>query len=227
MPPFSSNLAPEPVPAAVARIAAAMSEFPAQWCLCGGWAIDAWLGRQTREHGDIDISVSHDDQDALLHYLGDWGLIAHDALQPDADDLWDGRELVSPAHVHTGLDPDTVRAWVTDPRSRPQNEALRLEIVLDIRSGGDWVLRPDPRIAVSLDRAIARSPWGLLTAAPEVLLFYKATAYYGQKGLWKRPIDDADFLVMLPELAVEQRGWLRKAIALVLPDHPWLKQLSG
>jgi len=27
------------------------------WWIAGGWAIDVYLGRQTREHADIDVSV--------------------------------------------------------------------------------------------------------------------------------------------------------------------------
>jgi hypothetical protein len=46
-----------------------MSSFPAPWALCGGWAIDAWLGRQTREHGDVDVSVFLQDQRALFEHL--------------------------------------------------------------------------------------------------------------------------------------------------------------
>ena len=48
-----------PVPETLARVADLMSAFRPKWSLCGGWAADAWLGRQTRDHADIDIAVFH------------------------------------------------------------------------------------------------------------------------------------------------------------------------
>jgi len=49
-----------------AWIAGLMSNFTPPWFICGGWAVDAWLGRRTREHGDFDITVFHHDQTAAL-----------------------------------------------------------------------------------------------------------------------------------------------------------------
>jgi len=46
-----------PVPDAVAYVRDLLAGFGATWFLCGGWAADAWLGRQTRDHFDVDISV--------------------------------------------------------------------------------------------------------------------------------------------------------------------------
>lgn len=31
------------------------------WCVVGGWAIDLWLGVQTRPHEDTEIAVSRED----------------------------------------------------------------------------------------------------------------------------------------------------------------------
>jgi hypothetical protein len=222
----TSNPTPEPVPAPVTYVAGIMSNFPAHWCLCGGWAVDAWLGHQTREHGDIDISVFEDDQRALFDHLNGWHLIAHDAVEPNAGQPWDGRRLATPAHIHAGLSQDAVLAWVADPRAPAPGDMPRLEVDIDLRSGDEWVLRRDPRIALPLQRAVGRSSWGLPTAVPEVLLFFKGTAFFGSSE-WKRPRDDADFVALQPFLDAEQREWLREAITCVLPDHPWLEQLSG
>jgi hypothetical protein len=34
-----------------------MSIFRSWWALCGGWAVDAWIGEQTRDRVDIDIAT--------------------------------------------------------------------------------------------------------------------------------------------------------------------------
>ena len=87
-----------PVPETVARVAETMSGYPAHWVLCGGWAVDAWLGGETREHGDIDITIFNDDARALYEHLAGWQLIAHDTQVPgNSSEAWTGRPKESPA----------------------------------------------------------------------------------------------------------------------------------
>jgi hypothetical protein len=39
------------------------------WAVAGGWAIDLWLGQQTRDHHDIEVVVRRDDQTAAWDAL--------------------------------------------------------------------------------------------------------------------------------------------------------------
>src|SRR3989304_730045 len=189
-----------PVPEPLARVADLMSTFRPKWSLCGGWAVDAWLGRQTRDHADVDIAVFQDDQHAIFDHLAGWQLIAHDNhVAPDSIESWDGRRLDLPAHIHA--------------RS---HDGFNLEVLLNERSGRDWVFSREPRITMPLRRCAQQSAWGLPTVVPEVILFYKA------KGL--RPHDELDFLALLPHLTAKQCYWLWEAISLVHPGHPWLTQ---
>src|SRR5262249_27241808 len=57
------------------RLAALVADFSCPWYLCGGWAIDLFLGRVTREHHDLDLILFRDDQEALRRYLPDWEFI--------------------------------------------------------------------------------------------------------------------------------------------------------
>jgi hypothetical protein len=175
-----------------------MSTFSRDWCLCGGWAVDAWLGRQTREHLDLDITVYHDDAFALIDHFAGWQVIAHDETYPDSDEQWDGRALFLPAHVHI------------------RREGFNLDFQLGERAGAERLLRREPRLTVDAAACIERSGWGLPALAPEVILFYKAYA--------ARPHDEADLQVLLPALDVARVKWLRDAIARVYPSHTWLKQ---
>ena len=59
-----------------------MGTFESTWALCGGWAVDAWLGRESREHHDIDVALFHEDQFALYEHLAGWRLIGHDDTCP-------------------------------------------------------------------------------------------------------------------------------------------------
>ncbi|MFB4283322.1 nucleotidyltransferase domain-containing protein [Nonomuraea sp. MTCD27] len=64
----SSREAATPVPEAVAYVRDLFLDFRPAWFLCGGWAADAWLGRQTRDHCDVDIAVFHPDQHAIFEH---------------------------------------------------------------------------------------------------------------------------------------------------------------
>jgi hypothetical protein len=178
-----------------------MVNFASSWSLCGGWAVDAWLGRQTRDHSDIDITVFQDEVSALPAHFEGWALTAHDAIAPDDSEPWDGHWLTLPAHVH-------VR----------QEDGFHIDVQVGERSAHYRVLNREPRIAIDLARCAASSRWGVPTLVPEVVLFYKA--------METRPQDDADFVALLPYLALKQIVWLRKAIRRVRPDHAWLSQLA-
>lgn len=46
-----------------------MTGFEGKWCIAGGWAIDLYLGKEIRTHGDIEILVFREDQKILKNYL--------------------------------------------------------------------------------------------------------------------------------------------------------------
>lgn len=211
-----------------ARYAGTMSAYARPWAMCGGWAIDAWLGRRTREHGDFDICVFDDDQQRLFEHLSDWHLIAHDAaMAGNSRDLWDGRRLQLPAHLHARpadeRSLELLMQWVTTPFTTTK-DGLDLDIQFNRRDGGEWLFSPHPRVALPLERATAPLRPGLPTAVPHVLLFYKATAYWGQEG-HPRSHDLSDFLALLPLLERDALRWLGDAIAALVPGHPWLEHL--
>jgi hypothetical protein len=218
-----------PVPDAVAEIASLMPTYPRDWALCGGWAIDAWLGEVTRKHQDIDVCVFEDDQLAAYDHLraAGWHLIAHDESVGGATrDLWDGRLLVLPAHIHCARDLDALHAWVPSGTQRPGE--IYLEVMVNERSGEDWVLNPEPRLAMPFRDANRGCPWGIPTVVPEVLLFYKAVAYIDHATMASRnPKDGADFRALAPRLGPNERAWLRHAISTLHPRHAWLPVLSA
>ena len=219
---MTSGLPDEPY----AQTAALMSTFPRTWFLCGGWAVDAWLGRQTREHGDVDIAVFHDDQRWLFEHFTGWDLVAHHpGVADDTSEAWDGRPIDLPAHVH-GRPLAAGSAAASDAADAPPPGRLELEILLNERAGGDWLLSREPRVALPIERAVRRGSHGLPVAVPEVLMFFKATAY-PDDPTYPRPEDLDDFLAVAPLLSPLESDWLRGAIAQTAPVHPWLSHLPG
>jgi hypothetical protein len=196
-------------PETVTRLIDLMSAFPADWALCGGWTVDAWLGRQTRDHLDIDLVVFEEEQRAVFEYFEGWQMLGHDDNVPGAtEEQWDGRRLDLPAHMHV------------------RKDDFDLDIQLNERSSGEWVFSRQPRITLPLTRCIGPSNWGLPVVGPEVILYYKAIPP-GWRGEQRPPRahDDADLEAMLPHLEPAQVAWLAEAIEAVRPGHRWLDRL--
>lgn len=205
------------LPKPLALAAEHMAGYRHDWFICGGWAVDLMLGRQTRDHLDVDIAVFEDDQRALHSHLEGWHLLGHDdAVADDCPDQWDGRWLTPPAHVHA-------------------NTSTMLGTELDIqicpRTRDKWVLvtgATEPRINLPMTECRGESRWGELpVVSAVVILYFKALAprWRMQPRQAPRPQDEADLDTLLPTLDPTQRHWLRQAIAANEPTHRWLTKL--
>lgn len=172
------------------------------WAVAGGWALDLFLGRQTREHADLDLAIWRSDQHKVRaalspHWVPD--VVENGGLRPWNPDQW----LSLPVHeIH----------------ARPVNGVQpALEFLLNERDDTAWIYRRDSEIRRDLARAIVvRDTIPFL--APEIVLLYKSKA--------PRSTDAADFRVALPALSPEQREWLRLAIARSHATHPWVGDLA-
>jgi hypothetical protein len=194
-----------------------MSSYPRPWALCGGWAVDAWLGRITRDHGDVDLSVFDADHEQLAGHLAGWQLIAHDSTFSDGSVVvWDGRRLPVPSHIHARA-PQDAGPLPTDGICNPE-QGWWLDIQIDGIDGDDWVIRSEPRVAIPLEVGVRISPWGVPAVAPEALLFLKASV--------PRRRDHEDYLRLVRHLDASQRAWLAEAVRGINADHAWLTQLE-
>ena len=53
----------------VVEIIGGLSEAGVMVWVDGGWCVDALVGRVLREHNDLDIAVSHSDENAMRDWL--------------------------------------------------------------------------------------------------------------------------------------------------------------
>jgi hypothetical protein len=210
-------------PSAVAYVRDLLHGLDIRWFLSGGWAADAWLGRQTRDHGDVDITVFHDDQRAVFEHLPGWALVAHDPnVSDDTTEQWNGRHLDLPAHIHV----PTITSTLSTSPARAHS-VYEFEFLLNERTRQSWVLNRQAHIRVPVDVTTRLSPWGVPTAPPEIVIFFKADAHLSGAESAPRPRDEEDFLALLPTLTDAARAWLYRSIATVHPRHPWLPHLLG
>lgn len=175
----------------------------APWWVAGGRALDMFLGHETRKHADIEVAVLRRDQLAFREALGKWDVqIAH------------AGELIPWKQGETITDPERHEIWARETKDGP----WRLEVLLEESDGKRWMYRRNTRIGLNVADLGRRDAYGIQFMRPEVALLYKSAA--------RRPVDETDFLYVLPRLDVAQRGWLCGALYTVDPTHRWLERMK-
>lgn len=125
--------------------------------------------------------------------------------------------------------PGQLRRWQTSERLPDRVHDIwcreiggaewRFQIMIMDHDDDRWIFRRNRTINGSLSTLTIESG-GMPIIAPEVQLLFKGTSAI-------RPKDEVDFRMALTCLVSERRIWLRDALALHDPDHPWLLQLTG
>jgi hypothetical protein len=174
----------------------------ASWWIAGGWAIDLWLGEQTREHLDLDIAVLRSEQRSFWELLAGWDL--HLVTDPGVLQPWNAAGLVPPTRHAVWCRPSPTDDWA-------------FEILLNDSEADEWLFRRDHAVRMPLRTLGRRSLDGIPYLCPEVVLLYKA------KNM--RPHDEADLERAKGGLSADARSWLTSALELVHPGHPWVDVL--
>ncbi len=197
---------------AIRGLGTLMAGFPRPWFVAGGWAVDLWLGRRTRDHADLEIAVARDDQEALREHLAGWTFEVFLPGTGGKARSWAvGERLEMPIHE---LRARPGRGLVV-PDWPPGRD---LEVLLNECAGREWRFRRDPRVAWPLPMGAARTRGGLPALLPEIVLLYKSNG--------ERPKDQADFESLLPTLPPARRARLAEALATACPGHPWVAELA-
>ena len=193
-------------PMAVEDAAELMSGAGVPWWIAGGWAIDLFLGRQTRPHGDTDILIRRDDQLAVQDHLTSRGLILYKTQQPGLRPWPRGEFLKRP---------------VNDVWCRPGPEApWVLQLMLLSTDGDQWVFRRDTAIRGPLAGLGLKTSSGIPYVCPHIQLLYKAGRDVATR-------DQADFDLAIAKMRPEDRMWLLRNLERCFDkDHPWIEQLK-
>lgn len=177
--------------------------FAGSWWVCGGWALDLFLNRETRRHDDLDVAVLRDDQHALFRHLQAWDL--RYATPEHTLEQWDGRRLDLPIHgIWARRLANPLAAWTC-------------EFLLNERAARDWVYRRDDAIKRPLDE-IGHTRDGVAFLRPEIVLLYKV----GEPS----PKNNRDFAEVRPHLSDQAASWLGDALTTCDPRHPWIAALQ-
>lgn len=175
----------------------------APWWIAGGHALDMFLGHETRTHADIDVAVLRRDQKAFRDALGKWDVhIAH------------AGEFIPWKRGETITKPEHHEVWARETPDGP----WRIELLFEESEGQRWMYRRNARIGLNVADLGREGANGVRFIRPEVMLLYKSQS--------PRPVDETDFLYLLPRLDVAQKGWLVGALYTIDPSHRWIDRLK-
>ena len=187
------------------QAARALEGVSAPWAVAGGWALDLWLGRQTREHEDLEITVPAALFPEIQARLEGLGLKLF---------VVDGGEVIALA---PGEAPTRgFQTWAMEPAV----QGWRLDVMREPGDAETWVFRRAGQFSARRAWASARTAAGIPFVAPQIALLFKAKETPRDK-------DEADFALAAPRLPPEARDWLAAALRAIQPGHPWIERLSG
>lgn len=191
------------------EVARLFSVLTIPWWIAGGWALDLFLGEQTRVHEDIDVLFLRQHQQDIRTLLQGWDVQeAHEEMQPSS---WPFREW----KLGTSLAPEAHDIWCRPKKTDPW--AIQL-MVIDTHEN-QWLFRRNAHIKGFLSTMGYVTNDGIPYLAPEIQLLYKARS--------PRPKDEADFAKILPHLDKRSYRWLFQTLTIVHPHHLWLPQLKN
>jgi hypothetical protein len=191
--------------APILEVAQLMRGFCGPWFVSGGWAIDLFLGKVTREHEDIEIGIYRCDQHAVWQQLPGWTF--EKAIRTTEGGKWipwaRAEELRLPVH---------------QIKANCSHAACKVfEFFLNERNGIHWTSRRHPELMRAVDEVAVNSFLNIPILTPEIQLLFKAKQ--------TRAKDEADFEQTLGKLSPHQIDWLATALSRFHPEHRWIKTL--
>lgn len=183
-------------------IASLLQDLRCEWYVCGGWAIDLYLGRVTREHKDVDISIPRARQLEVREYFNARGWSLEKAHDGELTQWRDGEFLSKPLHT----------IWCRNDAHEP----YFLELQLDDIDDEAFRFRRDSSLTLARERMSFKTSTGVPVLAPELVLLYKSNAVEGYAD---------DFRNASGALGATARAWLKDALAKLYARHPWAEAL--
>jgi len=181
------------------------SDLKCPWGIAGGWAVDLFLNRVTREHHDVEVAFFRDDQNVFQQYL----LSRHWSLRKVVEGKFhpwiDGERLSLPVH----------EIWCDCSGGAIQ----QLELLLNERTADSFVFRRNSSIRQAIERTFLQSESGIPILAPEIVLLYKSKRA-------SDPKEQSDFSSLLPALDFPRRRWLSQSLETLQQGHVWRTPLN-
>lgn len=205
----------------ITQVKELLANTPVRWAVCGGYALELFLGRDLRRHGDIDICVFEQDRDALCRHMLQAGWAVYE---------FRGQGLLRPIYPATASEPgrnlmcvkpgcDLVSFYPGDDTGllyyqfyhKGIVELNYLELLFNREQDGCFVSGLHGSVKRELEKAVLFRD-GVPYLAPEVALLFKASQM--ENEAYK-----SDFQAVFPCLNDEQRQWFLANFEILFPGE--------
>jgi len=177
------------------------------WSVCGGGAIDLFLGKQTRIHKDLDIAVYWEDRNSIIAFQ----------IPFEKRNLF----CFTAKEYRCRLEPYGDDMYRFSFEKKEQNDFTYVEFLFNQRDDEYFYLPGDGNVKRNLNNALLESN-GVPYLAPEIVLFYKSSYLEGLDTF----DHNQDFDHTLPFLDEEQKQWLRASLEKKYTNgHVWLQRV--
>lgn len=199
---------------------------PFEYAICGGFAIELFLNKEIRKHGDIDISAFWADRDQIILYMQSLGWQVYEmcggGLAHHITDI--SKQVRAKRNIFcftnncdlVTLSPtETSNMYTLEFNHSGQKDLNFIEFLFNHKTENDFLYARNNEISLSLSRAILYQE-GVPYLAPELVLLYKSTDIH-REGY------QLDYDSVFGKMNNAQRLWLQNALSVMNPDgHSWL-----
>lgn len=222
----------------IEEVAKLMGNIVGEWAICGGYAIDLFVGESTRLHKDIDIAVFWSDRKQIVdNFLNNgWRIFEPDNgllreilnIQDDLcieDNLWCIKRNSNSYKINKVYD----NFYKITTERKQQNIIDFIELLFNRKEDELFLYKRNP--SISLSNAIYYTKENIPYLVPEMVLLYKSTFVKFTESTQKNDIEMVanyrhDFNIAIKYLSEKQRNWLRDALNISFPNgHEWLEKL--
>lgn len=197
-----------------------------EYAVCGGFAIDLFLGYESRKHGDIDILAYWKDRNAIIEYMRSKGYEVFKMLGGGKchciTDI--NNQMYQKRNIFCLKDNcELVQLWETseedilfiDFKHIGQTKLNFMEFLFNDKTDTDFLYARNHDVKRSLDKTVLFAD-GIPYLAPEICLLYKSTDI-SREGY------QHDYEKAFGKMSEDQRDWLNRALNTMFPDgHKWI-----
>lgn len=197
-----------------------------EYAFCGGFAIDLFLGYNSRKHGDIDICAYWPDRDKIIKYMQSLGFEVYEMLGGGKG------HHITDIHMQYKIKRnifcctkscELVQLSKTEEKDiyfidfipKGQSKLNFIEFLFNDKLGPNFLYARNHNIQRQLSDAILHYD-NIPYLAPEICLLYKSTDTE-RKGYQQ------DYDLAIAMMGQKQIDWLNHALTLINPNgHKWI-----